>query len=395
MRHIQGASSCRCSNGKADRLPICCIVPPHMLEHLARSGNASQVQWALRTLILSAHFRGRREALGGIMTMAPAGTKQRTIYDARNTETLPGAPVRKEGDPASGDVAVNEAYDGSGATYDFYQKIFSRNSIDNHGMRLDSTVHYGMNYDNAFWNGTQMVYGDGDKQIFNRFTIAVDVIGHELTHGVTENTAALEYQGEPGALNESFSDVFGSMIKQWQLNQTALQADWLIGAGLFRPNIQGTALRSMENPGTAYNDPIIGQDPQPADMTGFYRGGDDNGGVHINSGIPNRAFCLAAKAMKGNSWQTVGPVWYQTLTTRLHQQSTFAEAADATIKVAADLAGANSSLAKAITQAWRTVKVIKPSSGGNGKAAGRLNVAASRGLFESAKRKRPMARSAR
>ena len=152
-------------------------------------------------------------------------------------------------------MAVNEAFDYSGATYDFYLTAYNRNSIDDNGMRLDSSVHYDSNFDNAFWDGQQMVYGDGDQTIFDRFTKCLDVVGHELTHGVTAATANLDYQGQSGALNESMSDVFGSLVKQMSLGQTADQADWLIGAGLFMPGIHGVALRSMSNPGTAYDDP--------------------------------------------------------------------------------------------------------------------------------------------
>src|SRR5438045_1918371 len=128
-----------------------------------------------------------------------------------------------------------------------------------------------------------MVCGDGDGALFNRFTIALDVIAHELTHGVTQTEAQLEYRGQSGALNESMSDVFGSLVKQWAGNQTARQADWLIGAGLFTPTVKGAAIRSMKAPGTAYDDPVLGADPQPADMANYVTTRADNGGVHINS----------------------------------------------------------------------------------------------------------------
>ncbi|MGH7411733.1 MAG: M4 family metallopeptidase, partial [Candidatus Methylomirabilis sp.] len=272
--------------------PIYCIVPPHMLKEIARRGSAVQQAWAWQTLTLSEQIRGQRQALSLIAAVvaAPTGTKRRTIYDARNGSALPGRLVRGEGDPKGTDRAVNEAYDGSGATYDLYFRVFGRNSIDERGMRLDSTVHYGRNYDNAFWNGRQMVYGDGDGELFNRFTIAIDVIGHEMTHGVTQYEAGLEYQDQSGALNESFSDVFGSLVKQHKRRQTAKDADWLIGKGLFAPGVKGKGLRSMKEPGTAYDDDILGKDPQPGHMRDYIRTREDNGGVHINSGIPNKAF---------------------------------------------------------------------------------------------------------
>jgi Zn-dependent metalloprotease len=203
-----------------------------------------------------------------------------------------------------------------------------------------------------------MVYGDGDGRLFERFTKAIDVIGHELTHGVTQYEASLEYADQPGALNESFSDVFGSLVKQRSLGQTAKQADWLIGAGLFTPKVKGKAIRSMASPGTAYDDPVLGMDPQPADMAHYVDTTDDNGGVHINSGIPNRAFYLAATAIGGRAWEKAGRVWYVTLRDRLRPGSDFAAAASLTIAVAAELYGSTSAVAKAVEAAWTKVGVL-------------------------------------
>src|SRR5260221_6079606 len=155
-----------------------------------------------------------------------------------------------------------------------------------------------------------MVYGDGDGDLFELFTKPIDVTGHELTHGVTQYSANLNYQDQSGALNESFSDVFGSLVKQQALNQTTEQADWLIGQGIFTSKVHGVALRSMKAPGTAYEDPVLGKDPQPADMHSFVKTVDDNGGVHLNSGIPNKAFYLAATAIGGYAWDVAGEIWY-------------------------------------------------------------------------------------
>lgn len=341
--------------------PICCIVPPHILRELAQRGDELQREWAFQNLTLSEQLRGRRQAVGGFPSLlaTPAGEKRRTLYDAQNSQRLPGKLVRGEGDPASEDVTVNEAYDGAGATYDFYHDIFGRNSIDDRGLRLDSTVHFGEKYDNAFWNGSQMVYGDGDGEIFDRFTKSVDVIGHELTHGVTQYTAALDYQDQPGALNESMSDVFGSLVKQWTLKQTADRADWLIGAGLFAAQVNGKALRSMKEPGTAYDDPKLGKDPQPLHMNALYTGDRDNGGVHINSGIPNRAFYLAAIEIGGYAWEKAGKIWYTALTTQLQYDSDFAAAANITIDVAGKLYGNGSQEQNAVRHGWQQVGVIE------------------------------------
>ena len=339
---------------------IACILPPHILRAIAERGSQAQRSWALQALAVSERIRGRRELLGDIATtsaVAAAG-KRRTVYDAKRLSRLPGLLVRSEGDLPSKDAAVNEAYNAAGATYDLYREVYGRDSIDDRGMPLVSSVHYRVAYDNAFWDGSQMVYGDGDGKIFQRFTKAVDVIGHELTHGVTQYEAGLEYADQAGALNESFSDVFGSLVKQRALGQSANDADWLIGAGLFTAAVKGKALRSMAAPGTAYDDPLIGKDPQPADMAHYVETADDNGGVHINSGIPNRAFYLAATAIGGNAWEKAGKVWYVTLRDRLRPNSDFKAAATFTVAVAKELFGARSPVVRAVTDAWSKVGVL-------------------------------------
>src|SRR6202011_3456370 len=272
---------------------FCAILPPYILVSIVQNGTPEERRRALATLIFTERLRGERRALATLPVITPVGEKRRDVFDAQRKTRLPGKLVREEGSAPSNDVAVNEAYDGAGSTYDFYFDVHERNSIDGRGMRIDSTVHYDSNYDNAFWNGAQMVYGDGDQKLFARFTASLDVIGHELTHGVTAHEANLNYQDQSGALNESFSDVFGSLVKQRVLGETASQADWLIGAELLLPQVKGVALRSMKAPGTAYDDPVLGKDPQPATMKDYVVTAGDDGGVHINSGIPNRAFYLA------------------------------------------------------------------------------------------------------
>jgi len=331
---------------------------------IARNGNAKQRACALDTMSTDTTFRTLRASLQ-LLNVRPArrvnplmgeANKQRTISSANQTEDLPGQVVRSEGGPASGDVAVDEAYDGLGATFDFYWDVLDRNSIDDEGLPLDATVHYGEQYDNAFWNGERMVFGDGDGDLFNRFTIAVDVIGHELTHGVTEDEAQLTYLYQPGSLNESVSDVFGSLIKQYQNKQSAKQADWLIGQGLFTSKVQGTALRSMKAPGTAYDDPVLGKDPQPAHMDHYVRTNSDNGGVHINSGIPNHAFYLAATGLGGNAWDKAGHIWYETLRDpRLRPSTGFTRFARLTASVAGRLYGVNSEEQKIVKDSWQQV----------------------------------------
>lgn len=345
------------------RHSIFCILPPHVLVEIAKNGTSEQRRAAINTLDVDTTFRTNRMTfnfLGGPLgrqdvTGGPP-KKQRTIYNANHSQTLPGQVVRNEGGAAVADVSVNEAYDGLGDTFDFYLEIYMRNSIDNAGLPLDASVHFGTKYDNAFWNGQQMVFGDGDGVIFNRFTNSLDVIGHELTHGVTGSEVNLTYQGQSGALNESVSDVFGSLVKQKKLNQTADQADWLIGAGLLAAGINGAGLRSMKAPGTAYDDKTLGKDPQPADMQHYVHSAQDNGGVHINSGIPNHAFYLLATALGGKAWVKAGQIWYDTICDRqLSHSATFARFAARTAVHASQRYG--SAERKAVIAAWRQVGV--------------------------------------
>ncbi|WP_069466912.1 M4 family metallopeptidase, partial [Actinacidiphila rubida] len=326
---------------------FCTIVPPHVLDALARSGDATLSAYARRTLEHDARERTRRRlttVIGptlaaarptGVPAAGPSDGPRRTIHDAAHLDTLPGTTVREEGAKPSKDGSVNRAYDGLGATFETYLKAYGRHSVDGKGLPLVASVHYLKDYNNAFWNGEQMVFGDGDGRIFLDFTLPVDVIGHELTHGVTQYSANLDYFGQSGALNESVSDVFGSLIKQYSLGQTAEQADWLIGAGLLAPGVHGEALRSMKAPGTAYDDPNLGKDPQPGSMSGYVSTSEDNGGVHLNSGIPNRAFYLAAAAIGGHAWEQAGQIWYDTLTGgSLSTRAQFADFAAATVAAA-------------------------------------------------------------
>ncbi len=335
---------------------LACVLPPYLARKLAQHPDARVRDRALHSLAVSARFRGMREVLSLLPTLTPAGVKHRTIFTANGTMGLPGQLIRHEGNPPTGDPAADEAYDGLGRTYDFYAQVFHRNSLNDKGMRLDATVHFGLGYDNAMWDGRQMIFGDGDGVLFQRFTVCLDVIAHELTHGVTSNTSNLEYYKQSGALNESCSDVFGSLVKQWAVKQDAAAADWLIGAGLLMPGVRGRALRSMLEPGTAYDDPYMGKDPQPAHMQQYVEMEEDSGGVHINSGIPNRAFALAARAIGGKSWEGAGPVWYRTLL-QLHPTAQFQEAADLTYQIAGAMHGAGSAQQRAVADAWRQVGI--------------------------------------
>lgn len=354
----------------------CTIIPPYVLARLADAADArtatgsTTAEAARQTLALDERLRGRRPHRSRETSAAPWPTPaeqgdpadpqpRRRIRDAGTGTDLPGRLVRREGESPTGDVTADEAYDGLGATHDLYDEAYGRDSLDGAGVPLRATVHYGVDYSNAFWDGTRMVFGDGDGEYFNRFTISLDIIGHELAHGVTENTADLIYADQPGALNESMSDVFGSLVRQRNLRQTANEADWLIGAGLFTARVQGTALRSMSEPGTAYDDPVIGTDPQPGHLDDYVETAEDNGGVHINSGIPNRAFHLAATAIGGNAWEAAGQIWYAVLTgDTIRRDCDFATFAALTVDEASARFGDGSAQANAVADAWVHVGLV-------------------------------------
>lgn len=353
---------------------FCLIAPPDVLVRIAEEGAPAERDSALRTLATSVGLRAQRATVGNAMRelgvgaaelafLAPSQEAFITVYDVEHGGdfNLPGERRRGEDDPPSPDPEVNEAYEGAEQTYEFYRDVFDRESIDGRGLEIVSSVHYGTEYDNAAWTGAQMIYGDGGGGMFiaGGMTKALDVIGHELTHGITDFTANLQYRNQSGALNESFSDVFGSLVKQRALGHSAADADWLIGEGIIAPALEGVALRSMSEPGTAHR-----FDRQPATMDDFMElPNDDNprndhGGVHINSGIPNRAFYLAATEIGGNAWEKAGRIWYVTLTENLGPNSDFKEAAEATVRVAGELFGDGGSEQSAVRGAWETVGVL-------------------------------------
>jgi len=337
-----------------------CIMPPHLMDRLAQSDDQDVRDAAIRTLVASAELRGQRSILPGVAAALATPTQgRRTIFDAHSRESLDGADMkRSESSPVSPDDSVNRAFDGLGATRKFYLDVLNRDSIDGMGMRLDGYVHYGDRYNNAMWDGKHMVFGDGDGVMFTDFTGSLTVIGHELTHGVTENTAGLEYHNQPGALNESVSDVFGSLIEQWSLNQTAENARWLIGPEIFTPGFDGDALRSMKDPGNAYDNPTMGKDPQPGHMNNYVPLSDtargDNGGVHVNSGIPNKAFYLAAVNIGGRAWEAPGHIWYESLKAS-NSTTEFQQFAETTVAKAAQLYGADHE--QAVADAWLQVGI--------------------------------------
>jgi Zn-dependent metalloprotease len=347
--------------------PLHCFLPPYIIDRLTESDDPEIRRLGIEAVASDAAARAVRETLVAMPMMAaipsPAGTKNRLVYDMKSRQSpLPGKLVRSEGEPAVQDQAVNEAYEYAGAVYDFYKEIFQRNSLNDRGMTLISSVHVGRRYNNAFWNGRQMAYGDGDGQRFIRFTKALDVVAHELTHGVVSFTSNLDYGLQPGALNEHFADAIGEMIQQWYLKRDVTQSEWKIGEGIMGSGTTAKSLRTFKAEKAFENDRLLGTDPQPKHMSDFVvlpndgNPTNDNGGVHYNSGIPNHAFYRVAIEIGGNSWDKTGKIWYQTLK-NLNSQSQFQEAANMTHTVAGSMFGAGSLEQQAVKKGWTAVGI--------------------------------------
>lgn len=336
-----------------------CILPPYMCDSIKLRGTAKQKK------MVDALVREAEKARTARVAAAPprffvaeettVAEPNREVYDAESKATLPGKPVRKEGDGDSKDQAVNEAYEGAGDVFKLYFEIYGRNSLDGRGLKMISSVHVRRSFNNAFWDGEQMAYGDGDGVIFTPLTGSLSVIGHELSHGVVQYSGGLIYQDQSGALNESCADVFGVLTEQYKEKETAAEASWLIGDGILGPDIQGKALRSMKEPGLAYDDRLLGKDPQPYHMDFYVNTTSDNGGVHLNSGIPNHAFYLLSQYLGGFAWEKAGLIWYKALQAINNPHATFNEWADKTVQVARDEYGAGSLEAQYTRRAWKLV----------------------------------------
>ncbi len=351
------------------RNPVHCIVPGYVLREIVKRGGDADRDAALSTLGLSATLRSNRlqaearRAVAGrpkanSLVAARPAAKNRVIRDAQGGTDTMARIVRQEGDDPTGDAAVDEAYEHFGSTWDFFFESYARNSIDNAGMTLDGVVHFDQSFDNAFWDGDQMIFGDGSGQIFTRLTKSLSVCAHELGHGVIQFDGPLVYQGQSGALNEHIADAFGAMVDQWKHGQTTEQADWLIGKEIMGEGVSGKALRSMKEPGTAYDDDVMGKDPQPGHMDDYNGTLDDNGGVHINSGIPNRAFYEICTGLGGKSWEHAGRILYSTLgNPQLRETTDFRRFARLNHRVATQMYGPDSAEAGAVEAGWEAVGV--------------------------------------
>jgi Zn-dependent metalloprotease len=294
---------------------FCSIIPPFVVEHLKKAGVVTPKSVNLnrnfinrRSLVLKNFLNLPRVAtLGAII-----GPANRLVFDSQHTMNQRLHLLRNEGGAAVGDASANKAYDNAGIVREYYKTKLNWFSVDNLGMNLIMNIHFDNQYNNAFWDGDEMTFGDGDGVIFTNFVNSLDVTAHELTHGVVQFTAGLKYKSQPGALNEHYADVFGSVIKQFSLGQTAANADWLIGDTIMGPTLSGQAIRSMRAPGTAYNNQFMGKDPQPDHMDNFFTGSSDHFGVHINSGIPNKVFFIVSTRI---STEKAALLWFETLKT--------------------------------------------------------------------------------
>jgi len=296
----------------------CCIVPKDVLERLAgdKKLSAELRKAAADSAKLSDAMRSLRNQYGVLAGLAQAAgahlvdlaaAPKVTVYDSRNTQTLPGTPVKSP--KTSKDASAKRCFTETSSVAEFYKSVFGRNSVDNAGMTLMSSIHFGHNYNNAMWNGQQMVYGDGDGKLFIDFTKGNDVIGHELTHGVTQYSLQLAYSGDAGGLNESVSDCFGSMFRQWEANQDVNSADWLIGADIMGSVAKSRGFKCLRNMAKPADKAALA--PQPTKYSQITPGMDP----HYSSGPPNLAFCTACKTLGGKSWEKIGQVWYTVLTT--------------------------------------------------------------------------------
>lgn len=354
------------------RNPVQCIVPPYMQEKLDKKMSPKKLEAEIDNSLRSHRLRSDRKFMSALpvqhrrlMAVSKAVAKKpKPIIEVHSCEhgySLPGKLLMATGGKASKDQDALNVYKGAMHTWELYYNVFNRNSIDNMGMAIIQSVHYGKIYKNAMWNGRQMIYGDGDKKVFDSFTLDIDIIGHELAHGLTQYAANLNYENESGALNESMSDVFGILVKQYALKLDVKKSNWLIGENIMRG--KNYALRSMSAPGSAYkNHPSWGDDPQPATMDHFSKTPNteegDWGDVHTNSGIPNFAFYVAAYNTGGFAWEKVGKVWYAALTSTLKKDSNFHDAREATIFHASKLFGKGSLVEKAVRDGWKAAKVV-------------------------------------
>lgn len=297
---------------------------------------------------------------GSIVARLPTihTARNRELHDLKNRTRLPGTTVRTEGQAPTSDTVVNDNYDRLGTTYDAYKELFNRDSINGSGSKLISSVHYSTRYNNAYWNGSQMVYGDGDGSTFSNLARSLDVTAHELTHGVTTHTSDLEYAGESGGLNEALSDILGNVVEYYGAGKIVNDNTWKVGEDVYTPGTAGDALRYM-------NDPA--KDNRSLDHFSDFTSDVD---VHYSSGIPNLAFYLLSEggthprgkstvSVTGIGIEKAAQVFYRANTVHFTSTTTFAQAKSLTEQAAAELGYSEADVAS-VRDAWLAVGVGAP-----------------------------------
>lgn len=344
---------------------MCFAVPKKMLRHLVDTSEGEHREMLASQIQQSSQLRGQRAAASKQKAVtAKLGSKllHRQVFDAQGRTFLPGKILRDEDDPPTHDKNANQAYDNIGIALQFFASVLGRNSVDGKGLRIDASVHYGYSFANAMWTGEQMLVGDGDGKHVTNLAGSLGIIAHEFSHGISQHMVkgglgVVQVPGQPptlkgeaGALNESFSDVCASMVKQWHAGENVQAADWLLGEDILAPHV-GKAIRSLKDPGN--NRLTWREDDQIKDFRRFKISDD----AHKASGIANHAFYLAATKLGGHSWETLGPVWFKGFD-KLRARATFLDAAHATLSVAATLHGKSSETHDAVKSAWKKVNVL-------------------------------------
>lgn len=344
---------------------VCFAIPKKMLRHLVDTSQGEHREMLASQIQQSAQLRGQRAAAStqkAVVVKRGAKLLHRQIFDAEGRTFLPGKMLRDEDNPPAVDKVANQAYDNIGIALQFFATVLGRDSVDGKGMRIDASVHYGYNFANAMWTGEQMLVGDGDGKHVANLAGSLGIIAHEFSHGISQHMVRgglgvvqapgqpPTLKGEAGALNESFSDVCASMIKQWHAGEDVKVADWLLGEDILAPHV-GKAIRSLRDPGNT--ELTWREDDQIRDFRRFKITDD----AHKASGIANHAFYLAAMSLGGNSWETLGPIWLKGFD-KLKARSTFLDAAHATLTVAATLHGRGSPIHVAVKSAWKKVNVL-------------------------------------
>ena len=365
-------------NNAPGRGCACCgFMPPFVMEQLLDSANPEIRRTALNTIRADEKertLRGTPQRFGMLGRLRSRRGCRREIYDLEHgwnsTPAKGETPARTEKQGPTGIDDVDRAFDNAGIVYDFYKEELGRDSLDGDGYGLHARVRFGRGVINAYWDGYRMIYGAGDGHFFLSSTRSLSIAAHEMTHGVLNFTSNLAYEGETGAVNETFCDVMGLVISHWHAHRIGTNADWTIGSEIFGEGLREIpgVLRGVriftEEP--AFSHPELGHDLQKKHYSYFFHTGneDDHGGVHVNSGIGNLAFFLAAQDIGGDVWDKPMRIWYQAFTVGLRPgrrrpkdpiQVTYAAAASATVVAARDLYGETE--ARKVAAAWEAVGV--------------------------------------